>query len=205
MRVDEFSLDKKTSKCGGIKEVGEALKVMGRTKAVGPANIPIEVYENYRGIKLLSHTTKLWERVIERRIRQETRIRENQFGFMPGRSTTEAIHLLRRVVEKHRERNKDLHMSIDSHSDTGGIIESFPIKVRLHQNDIILVAEIKEEANSKFEEWRAVLEGRGGRELIGEPEVTIGGDVVACTSKFKYLGSVIQSDGEIDGDVTYRI
>nr|GEW24740.1 retrovirus-related Pol polyprotein LINE-1 [Tanacetum cinerariifolium] len=45
---------------------------------------------NYRGIKLVSHTMKLWERVIERRLRRETRVLENQFGFMPGRSTTEA-------------------------------------------------------------------------------------------------------------------
>ena len=50
-----------------------------------------QVCGNYRGIKLLSHTMKLWERVIETRIRQETMIRENQFGFMQGRSTTEAI------------------------------------------------------------------------------------------------------------------
>ena len=28
---------------------------------------------------------------------------------------------------------------------------------------------------------------------------------VACTTMFKYLGSVIQSNGEIDGDVTHRI
>ena len=28
---------------------------------------------NYRGIKLMSHTMKLWERVIEHRLRQETR------------------------------------------------------------------------------------------------------------------------------------
>nr|GEU61015.1 cleavage/polyadenylation specificity factor, 25kDa subunit [Tanacetum cinerariifolium] len=44
---------------------------------------------NYRGIKLLIHTMKLWERVIERRLRRETRVLENQFDFMPGRSTTE--------------------------------------------------------------------------------------------------------------------
>ncbi|GKG48020.1 retrovirus-related pol polyprotein LINE-1, partial [Tanacetum coccineum] len=29
---------------------------------------------------------------------------------MPGRSTTEAIHLLRSFMEKYRERQRDLHM-----------------------------------------------------------------------------------------------
>ena len=52
-----------------------------------------QICGNYRGIKLLSHTMKLWERVIERRIRKETVIRDNQFDFRPGRSTMEAIHV----------------------------------------------------------------------------------------------------------------
>nr|GEW54657.1 hypothetical protein [Tanacetum cinerariifolium] len=95
----------------------------GRNKSVGPDQIPIEAWRsleeeegdaqacsNYRGIKLLSHTMKLWERVIERRLRKETKVSENQFGFMPGRSTTEAIHLLRSLMEKYREKQRDLHI-----------------------------------------------------------------------------------------------
>ena len=58
----------------------------------------------------MSHTMKLWEKVIERRLRAETRISENQFGFMPGRSTTEAIYLLRRLMESYQSAHKDLYM-----------------------------------------------------------------------------------------------
>ena len=35
--------------------------------------------------------------------------------------------------------------------------------------------------------------------------MTIGGEVIACTSKLKYLGSVIQSNGETDEDVSNDI
>ena len=64
---------------------------------------------NYRGIKLMSHTMKIWERVIEARIRKEVKISEQQFGFMPGKSTTDAIFVLRTIMEKYRDGQKELH------------------------------------------------------------------------------------------------
>ena len=65
---------------------------------------------NYRGIKLISHTMKIWEKIIEKRIRDETTIGEEQFGFMPGRGTADAIFALRQMMEKHREKQEGLHM-----------------------------------------------------------------------------------------------
>jgi len=59
---------------------------------------------------LLSHTMKLWERVIERRLRKDVSISENQFGFMLDRSTIEAIYLLRRLMGLDRGRKMDLHI-----------------------------------------------------------------------------------------------
>ena len=52
---------------------------------------------------------KLWERVIETRIRKEVTIAEQKFGFMPGRSTTDAIFCLRMLLEKWNEGRKAVH------------------------------------------------------------------------------------------------
>ena len=54
-------------------------------------------FSNYRGIKLMSHIIKLWERVIEIHVRRCTSILKNQFRFMLRRSTIEVIHLMRQI------------------------------------------------------------------------------------------------------------
>jgi hypothetical protein len=63
----------------------------------------IQSCTNYRGIKLMSHTMNLWERVIEHRLRKLTTTSKIQFGFMPGRSTMEAIFLIRQLMKRYRE------------------------------------------------------------------------------------------------------
>ena len=91
----------------------------------------------------------------------------------------------------------------------------------LFADDIVLVAETKEEVNTKLEQWRVTLEARGlrisrskteylrcsfsGENAEEETHVNIGGQVVTRKDSFRYLGSVVQRDGDIDEDVTHRI
>ncbi|KAK3534886.1 hypothetical protein QTP70_000908, partial [Hemibagrus guttatus] len=136
-------------------EVRKALKRMKSGKAVGPDDIPVEVWKclgeaavefltslfnrvlesermpeewrrsvlvlifknkgdvqscsNYRGIKLMSHTMKRWERVVEARLMKVVEICEQQYGFMPRKSTTDAIFALRILMEKYRDGQRELH------------------------------------------------------------------------------------------------
>ena len=46
---------------------------------------------SYRGIKLLEHAMKILERVIEGRLRKIVKIDSMQFGFLSGKSLTDAI------------------------------------------------------------------------------------------------------------------
>ena len=36
----------------------------------------------------LYHTMKIWERIMDKRVRGEVEVAEEQFGFMPGQGTT---------------------------------------------------------------------------------------------------------------------
>ena len=63
----------------------------------------------YRGVKLLEHAMKIVERVLENRIRELVMVDEMQFGFMPGKGTTHALFILRRMQEEFRGREKNLY------------------------------------------------------------------------------------------------
>jgi hypothetical protein len=70
----------------------------------------IQSYTNYGVIKFMSYTMNLWERVIEHRLRKLTIVSKIQFGFMLGRSTIEAIFLIRQLIERYQKLKKDLRM-----------------------------------------------------------------------------------------------
>ncbi|KAK3542339.1 hypothetical protein QTP86_025761 [Hemibagrus guttatus] len=165
-------------------EVRKALKRIKSGKAVGPDDIPVEVWKclgeaavefiaslfnrvlesermpeewrrsvlvpifknkgdvqscsNYRGIKLMSHTMKLWERVVEARLRKVVDICEQQYGFMPRKSTTDAIFALRILMEKYVRVVQDMYeRSRTVVRCAVGQTEEFKVEVGLHQGSAL--------------------------------------------------------------------
>ena len=66
---------------------------------------------NYRGLKLTEQVMKVLERIVDGFIRQEVSIHDSQFGFVPGRGTTDAIFVVRQLQEKYLAVNKRLYMA----------------------------------------------------------------------------------------------
>ncbi|XP_063372213.1 uncharacterized protein LOC134660405 [Cydia amplana] len=140
-----------------LEEVKLAVKHMKNNKAVGPDEIPAEIWKrlgstglswlcilfnklmvenlpipeawrnsflvpfykgkgdirdcnNFRAIKLMSHTFKTWERILNNRLKDIVQLTQNQCGFVAGRSTSDAIQAIRILVEKAKANNTNLHM-----------------------------------------------------------------------------------------------
>ena len=60
-------------------------------------------------MKLMNHTMKVWERIIESRLRDSVEISKQQHGFMPGKGTTDAMFSVRMLMEKCREGQSEPH------------------------------------------------------------------------------------------------
>ena len=66
---------------------------------------------NYRGLKLTDQVMKLFERVLDSFVREMVDIDAMQFGFVPGRGTTDAIFIIRQLQEKYISANKPLYFA----------------------------------------------------------------------------------------------
>ena len=145
-QLDELLTTEGPVECFSLDEVKKQMTKMGKGKACGPDELPIEAVHtildyipecivdafnnilrtnkmptdwrksrmvpifkgkcdvlecnNYIGIKLMIHTMKLWERMIEARLKEINKIAGNQIGFRPGKSTTEPIFALRMLQER---------------------------------------------------------------------------------------------------------
>ncbi|KAK3566785.1 hypothetical protein QTP86_004517 [Hemibagrus guttatus] len=168
-------------------EVRKALKRMKSGKAVGPDDIPVESCSNYRGIKLMSHTMKLWERVVEAKEALEKaydRVPREELWYCMRKSGVAEKYV--RVVQDMYERSRTVVRC------AVGQTKEFKVEVGLHQgsalspflfamvmdqlseevrqespwtmmfaDDIVICSESREQVEENLERWRFALERRG--------------------------------------------
>jgi len=63
----------------------------------------------YRGMRLHEHGMWIYERVLERRLRELADIGDYQYGFCPGKSTEGAVFIVRQLQEKFETKKKQLY------------------------------------------------------------------------------------------------
>ncbi|VDP08120.1 unnamed protein product [Heligmosomoides polygyrus] len=79
------------------EEVRSAIRKMKLGKAAGPDGVPVEAWKG--------------KTPDDSRLRGMVAISHEQWGFMPKRSTTDAIFIARHVMEKYREKRRPCHLA----------------------------------------------------------------------------------------------
>ena len=67
-----------------------------------------------RGVRLMKHSMKVWEKILEGRLREIAGINENQFNFQQRKPTVDAIFVMKQLLERYRGEKKQLfHIFVD--------------------------------------------------------------------------------------------
>ena len=139
---------------------------------------------------------KIWERVIDRRLREETTITV-RVGLHQGSSLSPYLF--------------DMILDV-----MGRGIKEQPPWCMLFADDIVLCSTRRDHVERKLEEWRTAMEERGLKisrrktEYLGcnehqDAEIQLQGEPLKRVKAFTYLGSTLAEDGELDADVTHRV
>ncbi|GKA66575.1 retrovirus-related pol polyprotein LINE-1 [Tanacetum coccineum] len=216
-----------------------ALKKMGSNKAVGPDQIHMEAWKclGGEGVKWL---TCLFNKIFqsakmpdEWRLGEVIPIYKNKgdaqvYSNYRGRSTIEAIHLLRSLMEKYREKQRDLHLaSLDLEKVYDSVLRELIWRTLIDKGTprryLRVIRDMYEGAktrirttvgNTDFFPVEVGLHQDLPLSQSAEGDVTthneevdirIGDQILQPKESFRYLGSVIHKSGRIDDDVTHRI
>lgn len=90
----------------------------------------------------------------------------------------------------------------------------------LFADDVVLIDESRTTVNMKLKLWRKTQESKGFRlsrtkteymkcdfssDRLEDGDVCLDGQTIPQKDIFRYLGSMLQNDGDIDADISHRI
>ncbi|KAK3517926.1 hypothetical protein QTP70_027537, partial [Hemibagrus guttatus] len=201
-------------------EVRKALKRMKSGKAVGPDDIPVEVW-------------KYLEKAYDRVPREELWycIRKSGVAEKYVRVVQDTYERSRTVVRCAVGQTEEFNVEVGLHQ--GSALSPFLFAIVMDQlseevrqespwtmmfaDDIVICSESREQVEENLERWRFALERRGMKvshskteymcvnEREGSGTVRLQGEEVKKVQEFMYLGSTVQSNGECGKEVKKRV
>ncbi|KAK3545219.1 hypothetical protein QTP70_002066 [Hemibagrus guttatus] len=186
-------------------EVRKALKRMKSGKAVGPDNIPVEVWKCL-GEAAVEFLTSLFNRVLENLEKAYDRVPREELWYCMRKSGVAEKYV--RVVQDMYERSRTVvrcAVVMDQLSEEARQESPWTM---MFADDIVICSESREQVEENLERWRFALERRGMKvsrskteymcvnEREGSGTVRLQGEEVKKVQEFKYMGSTVQSNGE---------
>ncbi|KAK3564059.1 hypothetical protein QTP86_007531 [Hemibagrus guttatus] len=196
-------------------EVRKALKRMKSGKAVGPDDIPVEVWKCL-GEAAVEFLASLFNRVLENLEKAYDRVpREELWYCMKSGVAEKYVRVMQDMYERSRtvvrcavSQTEEFNVEVGLHQ--GSALSPFLFAIVMDQlseevrqespwtmmfaDDIVICSESREQVEENLERWR---EGSGTVRLQGEE--------VKKVQEFKYLGSTVQSNGECGKEVKKRV
>ena len=111
--LEEYGIDQVTRLLNAIYDTGDIPPELCNSIFIAiPKKSGALECDQHRTISIMSHITKILLRIIMQRVRKKIQpeIGEEQCGFVEGKGTVNAVYILRTVIERSIEVNKDLHI-----------------------------------------------------------------------------------------------
>ncbi|KAK3568376.1 hypothetical protein QTP86_005575 [Hemibagrus guttatus] len=195
-------------------EVRKALKRMKSGKAVGPDDIPVEVWKCL-GEAAVEFLASLFNRVIENLEKANERVPREELWYCMRKSGVAEKYV--RVVQDMYERSRTVVRCAVVMDQLSEEVRQESPWTMMFADDIVICSESREQVEENLERWRFALERRGMKvsrskteymcvnEREGSGTVRLQGEEVKKVQEFKYLGSTVQSNGECGKEVKKRV
>ena len=99
--------------CEPIEQEGEVPEQRAKSYSI-PVNKgkgDVLMVDKHRGVRLLEQDMKVYEKTLEKRLRDIVKIDEKQFGFLSGKAAVDATFVLRQLQEKFGAKKKELFLA----------------------------------------------------------------------------------------------
>ncbi|KAK3532159.1 hypothetical protein QTP86_009023 [Hemibagrus guttatus] len=195
-------------------EVRKALKRMKSGKAVGPDDIPVEVWKCL-GEAAVEFLASLFNRVLENLEKAYDRVPREELWYCMRKSGVAEKYV--RVVQDMYERSRTVVRCTVVMDQLSEEVRQESPWTMMFADDIVICSESREQVEENLERWRFALERRGMKvsrskteymcvnEREGSGTVRLQGEEVKKVQEFKYLGSTVQSNGECGKEVKKRV